>query len=203
MYKPHIKAAHEAWKKLVQPGDCVIDATCGNGHDTLLLATLALTTQAGSLYAFDIQPTAIQNTKLRLQSHLSPEQYNRVKFIQRCHSTFPTEIKEGSVRLITYNLGYLPGAEKSLTTITSTTLQSISQALKLLMPEGAISITCYPGHPEGQQEEKAILEFASSLNPKEWLCCHQAWINRLDSPSLLSFIKIRTMLASNSASNCS
>jgi hypothetical protein len=29
------------WEVLVKPGDVVVDATCGNGHDTLKLATVS------------------------------------------------------------------------------------------------------------------------------------------------------------------
>ena len=56
-------------------------------------------------------------------------------------------------KLIVYNLGYLPGSDKLLTTKTSSTLLSVEKALSLIAPNGAISITCYPGHEEGKKEE--------------------------------------------------
>lgn len=45
-------------------GDIVIDATMGNGHDTQFLAELV--GENGHVYAFDIQESAVANTKERL-----------------------------------------------------------------------------------------------------------------------------------------
>jgi len=90
------------------------------------------------------------------------------------------------VRLITYNLGYLPGGgDKSLTTKVETTVESVRKALKLIQAGGAISITLYPGHSEGQREETQLLSFIKKLTPLEWNCCHHQWLNRNKSPSLL------------------
>lgn len=188
--KPHLLAAHAAWQDIVKPGDCVIDATCGNGHDTSLLAKLALTSNSGIVYALDIQKQALNNTKQRLSSFLPDEYFSRIKLIEMCHSCFPAEIVPQSVRLITYNLGYLPGSDKYLKTLTHTTLKSLLQALQLIMVDGLISIVCYPGHPEGKQEEFAIVESVSSLDPGQWICSHQRWINRPDSPSLLFLSRV-------------
>ena len=48
----------------VQPGDICIDATMGNGNDTLLLCSLCQET--GHVYAFDIQEQALAHTRQRL-----------------------------------------------------------------------------------------------------------------------------------------
>ncbi|WP_346419965.1 methyltransferase domain-containing protein, partial [Listeria monocytogenes] len=48
--------AHDTLRKVVRPGDYVIDATCGNGHDTLLLAELVGIN--GHVLGFDIQQMA-------------------------------------------------------------------------------------------------------------------------------------------------
>ena len=129
----------------------------------------------------DIQAEAIESTKGRL----SDEEMRSVEFVQGCHSRFPEKIAETSVKLIVYNLGYLPGGEKSKTTMDATTLESLENAQKLVMVGGGISVTCYPGHAAGKIEEKAVLEWAEKLDPKTWNCCHHRWINRVDAPSLL------------------
>lgn len=175
----HIDLAHQYWARLIQPGDTVIDATCGNGHDTLALAKLPV----GKIFAIDLQPEAIRSTRTRLKGH-------SVTYIEGCHSTFPEEIGRDTVRLIVYNLGYLPGGDKTKTTMTQTTLESIKNAQELIMNGGAISITCYPGHPEGKREEEAILEYVESLDPALWSCWHHRWINRYASPSLLLLQKL-------------
>lgn len=87
--------------------------------------------------------------------------------------------------LIVYNLGYLPGGDKTITTESSTTLESLQAAFPLIMPGGAISIACYPGHPSGKTEEENVMTFASSLDPQVWSCCHHRWLNRRNAPSLI------------------
>ena len=185
LFKSHLDLAHQYWEKLVLPGDIVIDATCGNGHDTLRLAQLALKANTGQVYAYDIQSKAIEATQEYITKHLEAQQLPLLHFEQKCHSKFSPDIQPETVRLIVYNLGYLPKGDKTLTTQTETTLQSLKEAMRLIMPGGAISITCYPGHLEGAIEEEAILIFAASLNVEEWSCCHHRLINRSKAPSLL------------------
>lgn len=177
----HLELAHAYWDRLVHPGDILIDATCGNGHDTLKLAQL----QPSLLYAFDVQPEALRATQELLQKSLSPPLLTSVRLIQGCHSHFLPEIANGSVKLIVYNLGYLPGGDKGKTTQCSTTLLSVTKALELIAPGGAISITCYPGHEEGEREEKMIMDWAERLDKALWNCCHHRWLNRPKAPSLL------------------
>lgn len=185
LFQSHLDLAHRYWQMIIKPGDFVIDATCGNGQDTLILCQLALTNSTGTVLAIDIQAAAIQHTQSYLNQHLSPTLLNCIQYQEGCHSTFPSSIQPDTVALIAYNLGYLPGNNKQLTTMTDTTLQSLNRALSLVKPGGAISITCYPGHTEGSDEQAAILDFVTQLSPFEWSCCHHVWINRKKSPSLL------------------
>lgn len=185
LFQSHLDLAHSYWSQITQIGDTVIDATCGNGYDTLKLCQLVLSADKGKVYAFDIQEQAIESARQMIQNQLLPEQMVQVEFQQRCHSTFPVSIPPESIKLIVYNLGYLPGGNKTETTQTETTLQSLRQAQELLQPGGLISVTCYPGHPEGAREEEAILQNISQLSPQEWSCCHHVWLNRRQAPSLL------------------
>ena len=70
-------------------------------------------------------------------------------------------------------------------TDTSSTIKSLKMALELLCTGGALSITCYSGHKEGELEEEAVLTFAKSLSKNDYQVCHHRWLNRLKSPSLL------------------
>ena len=58
----------------IKPGDLCIDATMGNGHDTLFLSQLA--GPSGCVLAFDIQQAALDSTQALLQEHehLAPVQ---------------------------------------------------------------------------------------------------------------------------------
>lgn len=186
LFQSHLDLAHSYWEKFVQTGDHVIDATCGNGQDTLFLAKLCLNESSGELYAIDILPKAVELTKKNLENSLTSSLLSRIHYIPGCHSTFPEEILPESVKLVVYNLGYLPGGgDKTKTTKVETTLQSLQHALELVQKGGMISLTLYPGHPEGEREESHILTFIKNLDPLKWNCCHHQWLNRHKSPSLL------------------
>lgn len=182
LFQSHLDLAHGYWTQLLQPSDSAIDATCGNGRDTLKLAQLI---PEGILYAIDIQPIAIECTQKLLKEHISTEQLKSIRFEARSHATFPENIAAESIKLIAYNLGYLPGGNKQLTTMAPSTLLSVKNGLKLICPGGALSITLYPGHPEGAIEQNTLLTFISTLDPKTWNCCLHTAINREASPQLL------------------
>ena len=181
MQKPHIHIAHTLWKQTIKPGSVVIDATCGNGYDSLIIAKHAITPGAGTLHCMDVQEMALEMTKKRLEEGLPRPFLNRVVFHKACHSTLPSK-----ANLIVYNLGYLPGSDKRVKTQPETTLKSIQTALDSLLPGGLMTITCYPGHKEGAEEEVLIKEHLASLPPKSARVCHYTWINRPSHPSLFS-----------------
>ncbi len=179
----HLELAHELWQRQAQPGDLVIDATCGNGHDTLFLAKLVLQGNLGTVVAIDLQASGIAKTQELLSGQLTPNEMERVHFYLQSHETFP--ILPEKPKLIVYNLGYLPGSDKTVKTKSDTTLASLQQACSLLPPGGAVSITCYPGHSEGAQEENDLLVFCQTLEPTIWAVTHHRWLNRNRSPSII------------------
>lgn len=179
-----VHLAHVYWKDYLSIGDSAIDATCGNGHDTLFIAKNILSVDQGKIYSLDIQTQALAQTRDHLCQNLSPEILKRVELIQSCHSCFPQEIRPKTIKLIVYNLGYLPGGNKEITTSFETTLSSIEKAMDLVADNGLISITCYPGHAAGKIEQTKILKLVEDLHPWKWICCHHVWINRNEAPSL-------------------
>lgn len=185
LFQSHLDLAHSYWSRLIKPGDIVIDATCGNGQDTYFLSNLALKNGKGQVYGLDIQPKAIDLTRSYLQDRLPLDVLQQIELIVGCHSQFPDAIQPSTVATIVYNLGYLPGGDKSKTTQVETTLKSLQKALILVKKGGLISITCYPGHEEGSLEQHAVIKFVESLPATDWSCCHHLWTNRKKSPSLL------------------
>jgi len=171
--KPHIHFAHTLWRSHLKPGDTVIDATCGNGHDSKIL--LDRIGPTGHLTCIDIQQSALDNTKARLGP------FQNISSLLTCHSNLPNI----TPHLIVYNLGYLPGGDHSLTTTTSTTLSSLENALEILHPKGLISVMLYTGHPEGAAEAKKLLETPFSNTS----ISHTKWLHRPQCPSLLIYSK--------------
>lgn len=154
----HLEIAHFAFNKISFTNGVVIDATCGNGNDTLYLLK---NYEIKKLYCFDIQTKALENTKQKLKEEKVCDQ--SVEYLHECHSKLDLFVND-PVCLIIYNLGYLPTGDKSLTTQTNTTLTSLKKALLLIKPGGLISVTCYPGHDEGEKELKKITLWVGELN---------------------------------------
>ena len=168
------------WQQILSSGDRVIDATCGNGKDSFEIAKLI--GPQGHLIAIDIQAAALERTQALLQTL---PQLPLLSLFHQSHATMPDTILDASVQMIVYNLGYLPGGNKQLTTSTPSTLQSLSQSAPKLRPGGFFSIMCYPGHAEGAMETQALLHWASTLCKKTWICTRHEWVNRGASPLLL------------------
>lgn len=173
--------AQAQWQTIISPGDTVIDATCGNGHDTLFLAKLLQ--GKGFLISYDIQKQALDNAKSLLEKTLSPEEQATITFKHASHASFTEE----QAKLIVYNLGYLPGGDKSITTMTESTIASLQSALEIV--SGAISMTCYPGHEEGKKEVHALEQFLKTLPASKWSICQEKWLNRESAPIHYLIIK--------------
>lgn len=171
-------------------GDTIaIDATAGNGHDSLFLA--ANIGENGRLYAFDIQRQAIENSRKRLAAEgLSA----RVTLIQTGHEHMTAQIPEihhGRVNIIMFNLGYLPCADKSLITTTATTIKALNAAIAMLAGNGILSILAYPGHPGGREETAAVIQWAQNLPQQTFtLCMHNPDQNPQTSPQWIEVIKL-------------
>lgn len=179
----HLSLVKFLWKKHLKSGNRVIDATLGNGKDALFLASLILPSEKGFLWGIDIQEIALQRASALLQSSLSVSVWEKICLIQRSHEDLSWVGQK--VDLIVYNLGYLPGSDKTITTQTEVTLKSIQSGLSLLKKGGAMSLMLYPGHKEGKKEQIQILSLAHSLSSKEYrITLHSSLQNPL-APSLL------------------
>ncbi|QDT63116.1 class I SAM-dependent methyltransferase [Calycomorphotria hydatis] len=149
------EAVHNLLREVVQPGEIAIDATAGNGHDTLALAEMV--GPGGHVYAFDNQPQAIEETARLLTAH----DISHVTLIQVCHSRMNALIPEdchGNITAVTFNLGYLPNGDHSHITHAVTTIPAIHHAISLLRDGGVIAVLAYTGHPGGAEEASEILD---------------------------------------------
>lgn len=155
--------AHRELAAVLREGDLAIDATAGNGHDTLFLARQI--GESGRVIAFDIQADAIRATGARLEAEGVAD---RVTLIQDSHARLGEHAAAGTVAAVMFNLGYLPGGDVALITRREETLAALGQALPVLRCGGLLSIVCYPGHPGGDQESAAVVAWAAELDLKCW-----------------------------------
>ena len=169
--------------KIVQKGDIVIDATMGNGYDTIYLGNLV--GENGKVYAFDVQEEAIKSTKKKVERD---NMTDRVELILDGHQNLDKYVKE-EVSCVVFNLGYLPRAKHVVITKPDTTLEAIKKSLKLLKPNGIISIAAYIGHEGGLEEKNYICEYLDNLNQNEFNVLHMQFTNQINNPPQLILIE--------------
>lgn len=178
--------ASQVFAQVLRPGDRAVDATLGTGQDCVQLCNLV--GEDGLVYGFDVQQEAIDKTRERL---LAQGLSDRAVLLHTGHENMAVHVSPG-VRLVAFNLGWLPGGDKHQTTTVATTMAAIQQALLLLKVPGVLAICCYPGHPEGQREQQAILDFASGLSPQAYtVLWHQFLNGGPGTPGCLVIEKIR------------
>lgn len=152
--RPLTRLVHELLATTLQPGDLAVDATAGNGHDTLYLAQRV--SPGGRVYAFDVQHRALDATAGKLyaaglRDSVSLCRTGHQNLLQRVPGDW-----RGRVAAITFNLGYLPGGDKEITTGAASTREALEQALQLLKSGGVLSVLAYRGHPGGAQEADTV-----------------------------------------------
>ena len=170
-------------------GDLVIDATCGNGHDTLFLSKLV--GKDGQVFAFDIQANAIQKSQKRLMDN---EADANVTFFHASHDNMTELLPDtvsGKIAAGIFNLGYLPGSDKSITTTGTSTIGAIEQLLNLLKKEGVIVLVIYHGHDEGKREKELVMNFVENLDQTKAHVLRYDFINQKSDPPFVVAIEKR------------
>ena len=205
--------AHVLWRSVCRKGDVAIDATAGNGWDTEVLADLVLgddETRKGKVIAFDVQESAINSTRARIEQHFSgdPSKAERVQLMLGSHATLGDYVEVvmgdtegsddtaddadinsyGNVSVVCFNLGYLPGpgSDRSVVTETESTIQAVSSAVKSLRPGGVVTVIGYIGHAGGLEETTAVEKFVASLDPKIFTATSHLVMNRENCPRLIA-----------------
>ncbi|OMP67410.1 class I SAM-dependent methyltransferase [Domibacillus epiphyticus] len=176
-------------EKAVSPGCFAVDATAGNGHDTLFLANLI--GESGHVFAFDVQEQALKKTGERLKQE---NVANRVTLFQSGHekakNLIPAE-HHGQLTAAVFNLGYLPKSDKTIVTKPETTIQAVRDLFDMLRPGGLIVLVIYHGHEEGALERDAVVSFAESLDQQLAHVMRYEFINQANNPPFIIAIEKR------------
>ena len=163
--RPILTFAHALLESALKPGDIAVDCTMGNGKDTLLLASLV--GERGHVFAFDIQASAIENTRRLLERNdISAV---GVTLTQAGHESLQEHISGETLarcKAAVFNLGYLPGGDKQICTAPHTTIAAIEALLAAIAPGGLIVLVVYPGHSQGGQEAAELPKYCESV-PRE------------------------------------
>lgn len=185
MLKTSLRYSHDLLKEVIQEGDTVVDATMGNGNDTLFLAQLV--GKSGKVYGFDVQEQALVATTNRLTEHSCTEQ---VVLLLQGHETIKEVIPETTlISGAVFNLGYLPKSDKTIVTHEDTTIQAIEALLLRLKETGRIILVIYDGHEEGKQEKREVLSFVENLPQEQFSVMNYQFINQRNNPPSLICIE--------------
>lgn len=175
--------SHELFRLQVKPGGIYIDATMGNGHDTLFLCELA--GETGRVIAFDIQEKAINATELLLKKH---HMETRAKLCLDSHIHMDRYLEQDSVDGIYFNFGYLPGGDHNLATKPDTSVEAIKTGLGLLRKGGVMALCIYSGGDTGFEEKDCILEYLKGLDEKSYIVIVNTYFNRKNNPPIPAFV---------------
>jgi cyclopropane fatty-acyl-phospholipid synthase-like methyltransferase len=184
-----VNTAHDLIRDILSPGDTAIDATVGNGHDTVFLAEQV--GPSGRVYGFDIQQAAIDSTREKFrQSELS----DCLTLLLASHADMiekiPVDLHD-RINAIMFNLGYLPGGDKSVITLTDSTLAALTAASRILAVNGIITLLAYPGHQGGDQETDQVKIWCKQLNPEQFkVSTIYSTAHKESAPRLFVIIKI-------------
>ncbi len=165
-HEPQVNAlsvAHGFWREHLPAGGFALDATAGNGHDTLLLCRMV--GAQGRVVALDLQAQAVENTARRLRQ-AGMEAVGRA--VQDSHVHLARYAAPCEADAVVFNLGYLPGADHSVFTVPETTLAALDTARTLLRPGGILTVCAYAGGKQGTGERDAVLAWAEALPAASW-----------------------------------
>lgn len=151
------KKVHHILANHLQEGDLTIDATAGNGYDTLFLAEQV--GPSGKVITIDIQDSAIRSTEEKLES---ASLIDRVRLVTDDHAVALVKLvgsHQDNVAAIIFNLGYLPGSDKSIQTLAECTEEALTASIQLLSVGGSLCVTTYRGHSGGTAEAETVAAF--------------------------------------------
>lgn len=170
-------------QEAIGEGDICIDATMGNGYDTVFLAEKV--GKNGKVYAFDVQEEAIKSTQKKIKKL---EFEDRVELILDGHENIEKYVKQ-SIKCAVFNLGYLPRCEHMIITKPDTTVEAIKQSVELLEENGVVCISIYTGHEGGMEERNAVFNYAMNLDQKSYNVFGSKFINQKNNPPSIILIE--------------
>ena len=186
-----LQYAQTLLKSAINEGDIAVDATAGNGHDTLFLAQLV--GDDGFVYAFDVQKQAVDTTLHRL---LDNALEHRALVLKDGHENVAKYVNKPVAGAI-FNLGYLPGSDHEVITRPNTTIQALESLLKLLKIGGIIVLVIYHGHEGGKEERDEVIRFVSELPQKYIHVLRYEFLNQKnDPPFVIALEKVKEIPAS-------
>ena len=160
-----------------------VDATCGNGYDAAFMVRSAVPrlverNMTARLLAFDVQEAALANTRLLLDDQGVPDAM-QVALVHASHAHVGQHMRENErVAVGMFNLGYLPGSDKTVITRKDTTLTALHSLAAHTITDGVLCVHAYAGHEGGRDEAEAVDGWFASLPEAVWAVARYAFPNK-------------------------
>lgn len=198
-----LSQAQQLVRDTLRAGEAAIDATAGNGVDTLFLARIV--GPRGKVFAFDIQQEALDSARRRFAREQADD--TMVEWLLCSHAEMREAVPaawHGRIGAVMFNLGFLPGGNPAVITRKESTLAALEAGARLLRPGGVLVCVVYPGHPGGAEEAAAVEEWARNLPPGEFQTMKVQFLNPAQPPPyLIAAGKRRRQQDSNEAAESS
>lgn len=182
--KKIVEIVHDIISMHISNDSVVADFTMGQWYDTEFLAN-----HAKYVYAFDIQASAYEQTKVRLEK---AELLDKVNLILDSHENCDHYIKE-KIDAGVFNFGFLPHGDERITTNVESSLKAVQKALSLLKRHGILVLVMYPGHVVGKIESDALYNWSQTLSSKFFSVCCIQMHNKVKSPYIIIIQKEKVM----------
>ena len=182
-----LQKAHRVVERVLRHGDVAVDATVGNGRDTVALARSV--GRDGRVVGFDVQEAALRRARKRLREN---ELADRVALVRRGHEAMRDELAERGhrrIRAAAFNLGYLPGGDHAVITRPETTVPALDAAATMLEEGGLITVVCYAGHAGGAEETRAVSEWTEQLSQERFHALSYCFVNQKNDPPRLFVVE--------------
>ena len=172
-----LTAAASSWIEVALfDGALAIDATVGNGYDSLFLGHRV--GPKGKVIGFDVQKAALAGAReiLKFVGSIS-----RVSLIHDSHTRVADYLPAGAaIDAAMFNLGYLPRGNRQIITRPDTTVQALRSVLEHLAEKGRVTLLVYRGHEGGVPEYEGVRQFLEDLPGDKWLV--EELVSMSDSP---------------------
>jgi len=161
-----LTAAAASWIELALfDGALAVDATVGNGYDTLFLAHRV--GPRGKVLGFEVQKAALAGAREILKFVGS---IDRVSLIHDSHTRLADYLPAGaSITGAFLNLVFWPRVNPKFNTQPHTTVRALNSALEHLAENGRVTVLVYRGHEGGITEYQEVRRFLEELPEDPWV----------------------------------
>lgn len=183
--KSMVAISHDFLKPALHKQARAIDATLGQGQDTLFF----LKARAARIAAFEVQADVAARTMERIGSSKVQVYLTGHEHMQE---SLPSDWVENTDAIL-FNFGYCPHENPQIQTRPKTSLEAVQQALTMLKVKGRMALVFYP-HEDWEEESALIEDFLMTLDPHVFAIQKVIQLNAKKAPFVVCLEKKKSIL---------